>query len=109
MNRDVFRLQHMLSAINEIIDMTKDGVIDRKTELAVMKFIEIIGEAARHTSPELKVSHPDVPWSNIIGMRNILIHEYFHISESHIRDTVYHRIPALKDWVEGVLDTLEGS
>lgn len=107
MKTDRVRLQHMLSAINEIIDMTKDQVIDRKTELAVMKLIEIIGEAARHTSPELKMQYSNVPWSNIIGMRNILIHEYFRVSESHIRDTVFHRIPTLKDWVEGILNNLD--
>jgi len=97
----------MLDAISEIIEMTKDDeIIDRKTELAVMKLIEIIGEAARHISPELKAKYPNIPWSNIIGMRNILIHEYFRISKSHLLDTVFHRVPTIRDWVKGILEKL---
>jgi uncharacterized protein with HEPN domain len=58
MKTDKVRLEHMLSAINEIIDMTSEHVMDRKTELAIIKLIEIIGEAARHVSSELKTCYP---------------------------------------------------
>ena len=60
MKTDTVRLEHMLEAINEIIAMTENGDQDRKTELAVTRLIEIIGEAARHVSPELKACYPRV-------------------------------------------------
>ena len=108
MKTDRVRLEHILSACRDIIEMTTDGINDRKTELAVTKLIEIIGEASRHVSPKMKEKYPQIPWSQIIGMRNILIHKYFRISESHLQDTVFHRIPVLRDWIEGIIQTIEG-
>lgn len=67
MKRDKLRLEHMLEAINKIIAMTEHGDQDRKTELAVTRLIEIIGEAARHVSPELKMRYPDFHGPGLLG------------------------------------------
>jgi len=60
---------------------------------AVMRPLEIIGEAARKISQETKDSHPEIPWNDMIGMRNRLIHEYFWINLQTVWDTVQNDIP----------------
>ena len=69
---------------------------DSKTIDAVVRNIEIIGEAANNMPKELKKKYPDIPWTKIIGMRNIISHEYFGIDTSTVWETVILRIPELK-------------
>ena len=84
---DKQRLQHIRDAITEVEDYTKD--VDKETFLnnsmmrfASIKQLEIIGEASVHITDETKTKFTDTEWSQMIGMRNILIHEYFGISNS---------------------------
>jgi uncharacterized protein with HEPN domain len=56
--------------------------------LALTRCIEVIGEAAARVSGELKASHPEVPWADIIGMRNRLVHAYFEIDLVRVCDTL---------------------
>ena len=58
-------------------------------------------------SPELKEKYSVVPWSDIIAMRNILVHEYYKVDEETIWTVAEHKIPALSDWIEGILEDLE--
>ncbi|KRT66793.1 MAG: hypothetical protein XU11_C0004G0041 [Candidatus Dadabacteria bacterium CSP1-2] len=67
---------------------------------AVMRMLEIIGEAARKISQETKNAHPDIPWKDITGMRNRLIHEYFRIDIEKVWDTVRNDIPVLITIIE---------
>jgi len=62
--------------------------------------LEIIGEAARKISQETKNAHPDIPWKDITGMRNRLIHEYFRIDIEKVWDTVRNDIPVLITIIE---------
>jgi uncharacterized protein with HEPN domain len=60
-----------------IVESSRESFLsDRRTQLAVWKLLEIIGEAARHVSKAFKDSHPDVPWSGMVGLRNVLAHDY---------------------------------
>jgi len=61
--------------------------------LALMRCIEIIGEAASKVSPEVQAKHPNVPWSDIIGMRHRLIHAYFEIDLGRVCDTLATDLP----------------
>lgn len=61
-----------------------------------MREITIIGEAARHVSSSLRETHAEIPWSSIIGMRNVLIHEYFEIDVPEVWKTVQADLPMLK-------------
>jgi uncharacterized protein with HEPN domain len=63
---------------------------------AIMLQIEIIGEAARNVSDEFQEEHTDIPWSEMIGMRNKIVHDYFEIDVSKIWDTAKNDIPQLK-------------
>ncbi|MBI5303450.1 MAG: DUF86 domain-containing protein [Chloroflexi bacterium] len=70
---------------------------------AVMLQIEIIGEAARNISNEFQEQHAEIPWSEMIGMRNKIVHDYFEIDVSRIWDTAKDDIPQLKKAVSKLL------
>ena len=67
----------------------------RTSLLAVMKDIEIIGEAANKVSVELRVAEPTIPWGDIVAMRNRLIHAYFDVEPEFVWDTVTRDLPVL--------------
>ena len=74
-----------------------------KSELhqnAVMRPLEIIGEAAGRLSQQTREAHPDIPWDQMIGMRNRLIHEYFRVSLTTVWETVQDDLPSLIVLVE---------
>lgn len=76
---------------------------------AVMRNLEIIGEAASKISLETRNALPQIPWSDIIGMRNRLIHEYFRIDLQKVWDTVQNDIPSLIALIEPIVPTDETS
>lgn len=97
---DRVRLQHMLDAAREAISIATGcnaALVqgDRVLTLALVKCIEIVGEAASKVSPETRAAHKGIPWQDIIGMRNRLIHAYFDIDFDRVRDTIETDLPAL--------------
>ena len=68
---------------------------DHMLLFALVRAIEILGEAASRLSTEMREAHPDIPWPAIIGMRNRLIHAYFDINTEIVWQTVAQEIPAL--------------
>ena len=67
---------------------------------AILKAIEIIGEAAARISEETKQAHPGIPWPEIIGMRNRLVHAYFEVDLKRVWKTAQQDIPRLIDLIE---------
>ena len=67
---------------------------------AVLKAIEIIGEAAGRVSNEFKATHTEIPWPEIIGMRHWLVHGYFEVDIRKVWDTVQDDLPSLIDLIE---------
>ncbi len=67
---------------------------------AVMRPLEIIGEAARRVSQQTRDAHPEIPWEEMIGMRNRLIHEYFRVNLKTVWDTVHNDLPSLIALIE---------
>jgi len=65
--------------------------------------LQILGEAARKLPPEVKEQHPEVPWSQIIGMRHILTHDYFDIDAEVVWAAVENDLPELKRQIEAIL------
>jgi len=68
---------------------------DRKTQLAVERSLEIIGEAAGKVSAKFCDAHPEIQWRQIIGQRNVLIHEYGEIKQERIWKVVRENVPQL--------------
>lgn len=68
---------------------------DEVLQHAVMRLVQIIGEAARKITPAYKEDHPQIPWTQIIGMRNRLVHEYFRVETEIVWEVVERDIPAL--------------
>ena len=68
---------------------------DQRTQLAILKCVEIVGEAASRFSAETREAHPAIPWREIVGMRNRLVHAYFEIDLRLVWDTVRNDLPPL--------------
>lgn len=69
--------------------------------------LQVIGEAARALSSEIRNQHPEIPWAKIIGMRNILAHNYFEIDFDIVWAVVEQELPSLKQSIENVVRSLE--
>ena len=107
--RDKERLQHILEAIDRIIRYTsgktyEDLVSDDMMYYAVVKNIEIIGEAANMLTPLFVATHPQTPWKQVKGMRNYIVHEYFQIDDTVVWGVVTKNIPQLKDEITKYID-----
>lgn len=81
----------------------EDFVNDRKTTDAVVRNLEIIGEASRHIPDEVKEKYPDIDWKGVIGLRNRITHEYFGISLRIVWDIVKQELPKLKEQMKKIL------
>ena len=96
-----FRVEDILEALQRIEDYTTglDYVAwqqDQKTIDAVIRNFEIIGEAARHVPEDIQKLWPAIPWANMMGIRNVLIHEYFGVDIEVVWKTVREDLPSLK-------------
>ncbi|UCF95099.1 MAG: DUF86 domain-containing protein [Desulfobacterales bacterium] len=105
---DLIRLRHMLDAAKEAKSFVrgkdrKDLHTDRQLALALVKSIEIIGEAASKVSDKCRDDLPQIPWRSIIGMRNRLIHAYFDINRDILWMTVIEDLPPLISQLEGII------
>ena len=105
---DVIRLRHMLDAAREALSFIpgrsrEDLSRDRMLVLALVKEIEIIGEAASRISDESRKALPRIPWPKIIAMRNRLIHAYADVDLSIVWDTLTGALPELLRELETAL------
>jgi uncharacterized protein with HEPN domain len=93
-------------AIAEFVEgADKDAIArDRKTVDAVVRNLEVIGEAARHVPDSVRARFSDVPWTDIVGMRSILIHEYFGVDFEILWQTIQNDLPALARQLESILE-----
>jgi len=105
---DLVRLQHMLDAAQQartfmIGEDRKSLDADQKLVFALVRAIEIVGEAASRISFEFRDSHPQLPWPQIIGMRNRLIHAYFDVDLDQLWSTLDDDLPPLIHELEKIL------
>jgi len=105
------RLLHILEAIDEIQSYTastdlKAFLSNSMMRFACIKQIEIIGEAANIISPETKAIFSDLEWKQIIGMRHILVHEYFGIDFDLIWQVIINDLPDLRSKILNVIDSV---
>jgi uncharacterized protein with HEPN domain len=109
---DRVRLQHMFDAAREALTFAKDRErrdldTDRMLVLALVKSIEIIGEAGARVSEEGRDAAPDVPWPEIVAMRNRLVHAYFDVNLDVVWETVRKDLPALVAALQSALNEHE--
>ena len=107
-DRDKFYLQHILEACVKIGEYTsgfdaesflKNSVIQD----AVIRQLEIVGEATKQVSPKLRADYPQVRWSDIAGMRDRLIHGYFSVDLETVWVTVENDVPDLREHLSKIL------
>ena len=106
-DRDAALIWDMLQAANDISDFLADQSLqeftaDRMLCLAVERCLQILGEAARHVSTAFQTRHTDIPWRRMIGMRNILAHDYGEIDLRIIFDTASVEVPAVATMLAGL-------
>ena|SRR3989344_648158 len=106
-------IQHMLGAINDIHvyieGMDKTSFFkDKKTQDAVIRKLEIIGEAVKNLSLEFTKKYPQTQWSEIAKMRDIIIHTYFDIDLDVMWEIIKRDFPRLKKQIENILKNLKG-
>lgn len=111
-DRDPAYLWDMLQAAREVESMLDDYdlpafLADRVVLRAIERSLEIIGEAARCVSSSYQDDHPEIPWREIIGQRNILAHEYGQIDHELLYKTANEDIPRLISIIEKLLPPLE--
>lgn len=102
------RIEDMIEAIERIQKYThgmsyEQFAADTKTVDAVVRNFEILGEAARHVTSEIQKSHPELPWSKICGMGNLLAHEYFGVSDSILWTTATADMTPLLPLLKAIL------
>jgi len=110
MDRDFVYLQHILDAILQIESFSQN--ITTAIELrdqplhraGIERMLTIIGEASKQVSSELKGRHPEIPWKEISGMRDKIIHHYFGVDYEAIWLTVKTDIPDLKEKIIRILN-----
>jgi uncharacterized protein with HEPN domain len=109
LRRDLERLQDVLEAIDRIQERTGAGrgAFDREplVQVWVVHHLEIVGEACRGLSAELREGHPEVPWGAIIGMRNILVHDYFGLNLEEVWAAVERDVPTLRRQILAILES----
>jgi len=105
-------IEDIIQAMDDALKFVKgmkydDFVRDRKTIYAVIRTIEIIGEAAKKIPDEIKRDYSQIPWKEMAGMRDKLIHEYSGVDLKRVWDTIKKDIPNLKSLFEKILKHYE--
>jgi uncharacterized protein with HEPN domain len=108
---DKARLRHILDAIVDIESYLSEADYELFLNNSMMKFacikqLEIIGEASGHISDEIKMQFSEIEWSQIRGMRNIFVHEYFGIDTKLVWEIIKLDLPDLKSKVLAIVNTL---
>jgi len=107
MKDDRLYLSNILECIERIESYTQDGkeafLQTKIIQDAVIRNFEIIGEATKRLSPEIKEVYPNVPWAQLAGFRDVLIHDYLKVNLNRVWGVIEQNLPQLKTTVESML------
>ncbi|MBI2121809.1 MAG: DUF86 domain-containing protein [Candidatus Sungbacteria bacterium] len=101
-------LEHILESIEAIENYAqgqtiKTFLVSERDQDAVIRRLEIIGEAVKNIPDEFKDKHSEIPWQKIAGMRDVLIHEYFVVDIRAVWDTIQDDLPRLKEQIKHII------
>lgn len=106
MKDDRVYLRHIiecLDAVRAYVAQGRDGLFsERKTQKATLRELQEIAEPTQRLSPAAKARHPEIPWSDIAGFRNVLVHDYLGVNLKHVWDIVERDLPPLRAAVEAM-------
>lgn len=105
---DIVRIRHMLDAVRKAVEFTRnceriDLDKDEKLALSIVRLLEILGEAAKNVSDQYRDKHPKIPWRQIAGTRDRLIHGYFDVDLNIVWKIISVDIPPLVAQLEKAL------
>ncbi|MDX1950160.1 MAG: HepT-like ribonuclease domain-containing protein [Rickettsiales bacterium] len=107
MNQDLTHLKYILGQIKNLKKISIRDRNDIAIELACQKLLENIGESCSKISKELKKQFPEIMWKEIVGMRNILIHNYFGVDSSEVWEAVDNDIVTLEKQIKNIIKTIK--
>ena len=108
---DKIRLNHILEAITEIERYLNDADFNTFLDNSMMRFacikqMEIVGEARNHISEAVKNQFSEIEWSQIVGMRNVFVHEYFGVDTRLVWEIIKNDLPEFKKKVNAIIESI---
>jgi len=102
------RIEDMIEAVERCLDYVRglshqDFLDDIRSQDAVLRNLEVLGEASKRIPPYITHAYPQVPWSRLADMRNILVHEYHSVDPNIVLDTVIYELPPILPVLKQVL------
>jgi uncharacterized protein with HEPN domain len=112
--RDAAWLYDMLNAgriaLEYVRDIQREAFLqDLKLQDAVIMRLMIVGEASKNVSMEFRASHPEVPWKEIAGFRDILVHQYFRVDKMRVWQILQQDVPAMIKYIEPLVPPIDES
>ena len=108
MKDDRVYLLHVRDCLDRIVAYTRDGreafLADTKTQDAVIRNFEIVGEAVKNLSQAHKDAHPAIPWKRIAGLRDLLIHRYFGVKLETVWEVIEREVPDFRAAIDEMLE-----
>jgi len=105
--RDEVYLQHILDAIDRIIAYTEDGkaafLKNSMMQDAVIRNLEVIGEATKALSKDTRLQHKNIPWDDMAGMRDVLIHHYMGVDLEIVWDVSQSKLEDLRSKIQSLV------
>ena len=106
MKEDKVYIKHILECIDKINKYTRQGkktfMLSELIQDAVIRNLEIIGEASKNISQELKGKNPNITWKEMAGLRDVLIHEYFGVDLYIVWNVVKNELPKIKTYLDEI-------
>lgn len=105
-------IQDILEAMQAAESFVQDASLeeverDLQKKMALQRAFEIIGEAIKQLDSSLRERYPDVPWDDMAGMRDVLIHQYFAVELEVVWDTIHNRFPSIESHLRRILNDLD--